>query len=308
MQQQKKKFAILIATKNRIKDLTSTLKNIEHLLNRDEVECIVFDDGSIDGTSEFIKLKFSQVVVQRNEVSKGYIYCRNKMLNETNADFAISLDDDAHFLSQNPLEIIEDYFSKNANCGLLAFRIFWGKNKTDYLETEEKPLQVKSFVGCGHTWRMDSWRKIPNYPEWFVFYGEEEFASCQLFKKNIEIHYLPQVLVQHRVDILSRKTKSDYRLRLRRSLRSGWYLYFLFYPINLIPKFLLYTVWIQVRNKTLKGDFKATIAIIQAISDVFINLPRLITQSNRLSSQEYQRYCQLPNSKIYWKPKDERKN
>ena len=301
------KYSILISTKNRVEDLKYTLEKIKCLIERQDVECVVYDDGSNDDTYVYLKSNYPTIILLRNEISKGYIYCRNKMLNETSANYAISLDDDAHFLSENPLEIIEDYFLKNARCGLLAFRIFWGKNKPDYLETDENPLQVKGFVGCGHAWRMDSWRKIPDYPEWFVFYGEEEFASCQLFKKNIEIYYLPQVLVQHRVDILSRKTKADYRLRLRRSLRSGWYLYFLFYPINLIPKFLLYTVWIQVRNKTLKGDIKATLAIIQAMLDIFINLPRLITQSNRLSSQEYQKYSHLPNSKIYWKPKDERK-
>jgi hypothetical protein len=36
---------------------------------------------------------------------------------------------------------------------------------------------VKSFVGCGHAWRMKAWHEIPNYPEWFEFYGEENYAS-----------------------------------------------------------------------------------------------------------------------------------
>jgi hypothetical protein len=42
---------------------------------------------------------------------------------------------------------------------------------------------LQSFVGCGHVWRMDAWRTIENYPEWFYFYGEEDFASYLLFKK-----------------------------------------------------------------------------------------------------------------------------
>ena len=46
-----KKFSILITTKNRVNDLGFTLEKIKHLIARDDLECIVYDDGSIDGTS-----------------------------------------------------------------------------------------------------------------------------------------------------------------------------------------------------------------------------------------------------------------
>jgi hypothetical protein len=36
-----------------------------------------------------------------------------------------------HIFISKSLEIIEDYFFENANCGLVAFRNFLGKNKTD---------------------------------------------------------------------------------------------------------------------------------------------------------------------------------
>jgi glycosyltransferase involved in cell wall biosynthesis len=120
------KFSILISTKNRCGDLLLTLGKIKHLLSQN-VACVVFDDGSTDDTSEKVKSDFPEVTLLQNQTSKGYIYCRNKMLNQTDADFAISLDDDAHFLTQNPIEIISDYFQANPNCGLIAARIFWGK-------------------------------------------------------------------------------------------------------------------------------------------------------------------------------------
>ena len=99
-------FSILITTKNRIADLQFTLVKMQHLLDRSDVQCIIFDDGSNDGTFNFVKQNYPKVILHRNEVSKGYIYCRNKMLNETAADFAISLDDDAQFLTVNPIKII----------------------------------------------------------------------------------------------------------------------------------------------------------------------------------------------------------
>jgi len=293
-------FSLLITTKNRKNDLVFTLNKIQYLLDEHNVNFIVFDDGSTDGTYEYVKENFPRIQLQRNVISKGYIFCRNKMLNETSADYAISLDDDAHFLTENPLEFIQKHFEGNPNCGLLALRIFWGLDEPVSKVSSEKPHRVQGFVGCAHVWRMTAWQTIPNYPEWFVFYGEENFASYQLFKKNWEIHYLPEVLVNHRVNVKSRRNYADYTIRLRRSLRSGWYLFFLFYPLKSIPRKMGYSLWIQFKSKVFKGDFKALQTILLALFDLIWNMPIIIKNSNRLTGKEYERYNKLAETKIYW--------
>jgi glycosyltransferase involved in cell wall biosynthesis len=295
-------FSILITTKNRLTDLVFTLDKIKTLLNDNSVACVVYDDGSTDGTYEYVKNNFPNIQLRNNAVSKGYIFCRNKMLNETKADYAISLDDDAHFVTDNPLEIISTHFAQNTRCGLIAMRIFWGLNAPVANVSNEKSLRVQGFVGCAHVWRMSAWHDIPNYPEWFVFYGEENFASYQLFKENWEVHYLPQVLVNHRVDVKSRKVNTDYSIRLRRSLRSGWYLFFLFYPIRFIPGKIVYSLWMQIKQKVFKGDFKSLQAILLSMFDLIINMLRIIKNSNRLTKKEYEEYIELPETKIYWNP------
>ena len=134
-----------------------------------------------------------------------------------------------------------------------------------------------------------------------MFYGEEEFASYQLFKKDWEVHYVPELLVQHRVEVKARKNDSDYAQRQRRSFRSGWYLFLMFYPWFVIPRILVYTLLIQIKTKVLKGDIKAAKGITLAICDVFINLLRLFKQSNRFTFEEYKKYNILGETKIYWK-------
>jgi glycosyltransferase involved in cell wall biosynthesis len=295
-------FSILISTKNRKEDLAFTLQKNQNLLDRNDVVCVVFDDGSTDGTSEFLKKNYPQIVLHTNKISKGYLYCRNKMLNETAADFAISLDDDAHFITERPLEIIEDYFSKNEKIGLLGFRIFWSKKTLESVSSDDLPKRVKSFVGCAHVWRMRAWRDIPDYPEWFVFYGEEDFASYELFKKKWEVHYFPAVLVNHRVDVKSRKNNDDYSLRLQRSLSSGWFLYFLFHPINIIPSKLGYSIRVQLKSKVFKGDFRALRGVLLAMVNLVFAIPKIIKNANRLSIREYEEYQKLEETKIYWKP------
>lgn len=295
-------FSILITTKNRKTDLAFTLGKIKYLLDREDVVCIICDDGSTDGTTSFLKANYPEIQLIENSISKGLIYSRNRLLDLVKTEFAISIDDDAHFVTDNPLELIHRYFEKNPNCGLIALRIFWGLQEPNSVVSNEDSIQVQGFVGCAHVWRMSAWQAIPNYPEWFVFYGEENFASYQLFKKKQEIHYLPGVLVNHRVDIKARKSEADYTIRLRRSLRSGWYLIFLFYPLKKIPREMIYSLWIQLKNKVFKGDVKALKAIVLALFDLFWNVPKIIKNSNRLTQKEYQVYYQLPEAKIYWQP------
>ncbi len=296
------KFSFLITTKNRLDDLKVTLSNIKPYIIKPTVECIICDDGSSDGTSKYLKDNYPNIILVQHQKTKGLIASRNELLNLTKASYAITLDDDAHIVSQNSLETIKVFFESNPKCAVIAFRIFWGKVLPNNLNHTLINEQVKGFVGCGHVWRMEAWKSIPNYPDWFVFYGEEEFASLQLFKHNWEVHYNPDILVHHRVDVKARKKQKDYIIRLRRSLRSGWYLYVLFYPLNTIPRRFFYTLWIQMKTKVFKGDFKALIAILQALGDVIINFPRILKNANRLSKSEYCLYEELQQTKIYWKP------
>jgi glycosyltransferase involved in cell wall biosynthesis len=298
-------FTILITTKNRIEDLKFTLVKIQHLLDRTDVECIICDDGSSDETSSFLQNNYPEIQLIRNPVSKGLIYSRNTLLSLVTTPFAISIDDDLHFITQRPLELIAHHFEKNANCGLIGFRVFWDLEEPISTISKEIPIAMQSFVGCGHVWRINAWRDIPDYPAWFIFYGEEDFASYQLFKKNWEIHYLPKVLVHHRVDIKARKNNADYGRRLRRSLRSGWYLYFLFLPSQYIPKKMGYSIWMQLKSKIFKGDWRALSAVLLAMMDLVLAIPKIIKNSNRLTDAEYAAYQKLQATKLYWKPEDE---
>ena len=171
------------------------------------------------------------------------------------------------------------------------------------MATTEEAQPMQSYAGGAHVFRMSAWNEIPDYPAWFVFYGEENFTSYQLFKKNWVIQYLPEVLVNHRVDVKARRNEVDYAIRLRRSLRSGWYLFFLFYPYREIPRKMAYSLWMQFKLKVFKGDFKALIAIVLALFDLIWNFPKIMKNSNRLTPKEYDNYNQLPETKLYWQPR-----
>lgn len=297
-------FTLLITTKNRITDLTFTLDKIKHLLRREDVVCIICDDGSTDGTAHFIKTNFPEIQLIQNPVSKGLIYSRNRLMSLVTTEFAISIDDDLHFITQNPLEIISNFFEQNKQAAVLSFRIFWSIYEPRSANTFEKSKPMQSYAGGAHAYRMKAWHSIPNYPSWFIFYGEENFASFQLFKKNWGVHYLPEVLVNHRVNLKSRKKNKDYIQRQRRALRAGWYLFFMFQPLQAIPRKMGYSLWMQFKLKVFKGDFKALLAIILALFDLVWNMPRVLKNSNRLTQNEIEMYASLSETKLYWQPEN----
>ncbi|AUC22790.1 glycosyl transferase [Polaribacter sejongensis] len=296
------KFSIVITTYNRIEDLKITLISLGNLFQRNDVELIICDDASTDGTQVFLKKNYNNHVLLFNNKGKGLIHNRNILNNKAKGLYIISLDDDACFLSKNVLEEIESCFINYPNCGVQNLRIFWSSNEPKLQLSKNKICKSKSFVGCGHVWRKLAWNSIANYPDWFVFYGEENFASYQLIKTVWSVYYNPNILIHHRVNIRARKKDNDYIIRSRRSFRAGWYLYFLFYPLKEIPRRLAYTLWQQIKIKTFKGDFKATIGVFQALFDVLYNFPKLVKNANRLTIKEFKEYQNLPSTKIYWKP------
>ena len=293
------KFTIVITTRNRISQLRETLKSLNQFKG---LRIIICDDGSMDNTSEFILNNYPNVQFISNSQSKGLIYSRNRLMDMVETDYAISLDDDSQFLSTPDFDKIHSYFSRNCGCAILSLRIYWGINSPQNNFNLEQPHRVKSFVGCGHIWRMSAWNQIPNYPEWFKFYGEENFAAFRLFKKGLEVHYYPDILIHHRVDIISRKKNKDYIQRTRKSLRSGWYLYFMFYPLKDIPRRMIYSIWMQIKLKLFEGDFRAFFGLIMAICDLIFNLPRVIKNSDRFTSQEFNEFMRLEDPKLYWSP------
>ena len=70
-------YSILITTKNRLSQLQLTLKKIENFINRDDVECLIYDDGSNDNTFKTIKASYPEIKLLKNLKSKGLIKMKN---------------------------------------------------------------------------------------------------------------------------------------------------------------------------------------------------------------------------------------
>ena len=290
---------MLITTRNRKEDLLRTLRHTLPKMPPGH-ETLVFDDGSTDGTQQAVSEACPEICLLRHEVGAGYLAARNRMMALAQGEFALNLDDDAEPVTSDFAYKTLRYFSDNPRCAVLAFAIYWGRERPHgILPDRTKPFKVNSFVGCGHMWRMEAWRSIPPYPEWFDFYGEENYSALHLLKQGWEIHYMPQVLVHHRVDLAARRARRD-PWRYRRHVRAGILLMLLFYPLRVLPRYLAYSYWMQIRLRLLRErEWGVLASLVWVLLEVVKKLPHIVRERTPLTQAEWKVWRSLPAVPIY---------
>lgn len=294
------KVSLLIATKNRLASLKHTLKKSEWLINNPSIEVIICDDGSIDGTYEYLMSSGLSIQVIRNENSNGIHYCRNLLLNRAKGNYALSLDDDTNFLFEFEIDDIINYFKNNPKCSVIAFKILWSKKKSLPYRSNNNIFLVKSFGAGACAINLMHWRLTPDLPDWIKFYGEEDIMSLNFLRIGKEVHFNDNFVVQHWVNLMERKRdKKDYYQRMRLSVRAGWFIYLFFFPLNRALKKISYSVYSQITRKVFKGD----IAVLMVLVFCFIDTLRLALKIKKyrykLSKDALIHYENLKEAQLY---------
>ena len=296
-------FSLVITSQNRKDDLLRTLAAMRPKLFP-EHEIVVFDNGSVDGTAAAVASEFPEVTLVAQSPGLAFTAARNRLMTLARGDYALSLDDDSEVVTADFARIVLDYFEEHPRCAVISFPVYWGKDLPACKPEGEQPRRVQSFVGCGHVWRMEAWRSIPEYPEWFEFYGEEAFASLSLLKRGWEVHYFPDVLVHHRVDLSKRSADRAQRIwRYRRHLRASIFVMLLFYPASALPRRLAYVVWTQIKLRLLNArEFAMVSSLFWVLCEVMKTASLVRRTRQPMTKEEWTLWNRLAPGVIYWAP------
>ena len=159
------------------------------------VEVVVLDDGSDDGTSE-LQSDFPAVQWFRWESPRGYLEARNQLMRDSDADFYVSLDDDAWFIDGDEISIAVQHMEMNPRVAAVAFDIL--SPDCEKPSPRSEPWPTHMFIGCGHILRTSAVRECGFYAPAPGPYGSEEIDLCiRLLDRNWEIHFLPGVHIWH---------------------------------------------------------------------------------------------------------------
>ena len=294
--------SILITTYNRKKELVFTLNTLRDVISLEGI--YIWDDASTDGTFKYVKNQYPEINIFQNKSNKGLIANRNQLMKVATTEYIISLDDDANFVNPESLFDALNFMNDNMDCAVLAFRLFWGLKEPRITDTNEEKYRISNYVGCGHLFRMKAWKNyVEYYPEWYHFYGEEDYAAMKLFKGEQKVFYFPKVLVHHRVSLKNRKKSAEETsLRTQWALKAAWSNYLIFYPKQKAWFKIIYSIKEQLRLKFFKGDFDILMSIGKAGLALIQNRQHRQKLDLRFSNERLKAYLSLPQAPIFWKP------
>jgi len=110
--------SVVIPTHNRVKKLIRLLNSVKNSDYR-EIEIIVVDDASTDGTYETVKRKFPLIKIIRNEKKRLVSGCRNHGMKNSIGNFIFVLDDD-NVLDKECIGNLVSVLSNHSNVCVVA--------------------------------------------------------------------------------------------------------------------------------------------------------------------------------------------
>lgn len=180
--------AIVITTRNRREELRRALKSCV-AQDFPNLEIRVNDDASDDDTIMMVRTKFPNVIATTTDSRCGYIELRNRGYSETNAEWVLSIDDDAYFTDASTVSRLAEQLGDPA-LGAVALPYLEplpAERAVVSSRTTTVPSTVRSFVGTAHACRVEAFKKVGGYRELLVHQGEERDLCVRLFKAGYRI-------------------------------------------------------------------------------------------------------------------------
>jgi len=256
------------------------------------IEVIVVDNASTDGTAEMIEREYPDVRLIKLKKNIG-IAGWNEGFKVAKGGYVLVLDDDSYPEEETicmGLKKFTDIFT-----GIIAFNIF--NTRINKSETEDFLTNPYFFVGCGALIKKNVLDKVGYFnKDYFIYYHELDY-SARCYDKGFPILYVPEIRVIHNQSLLSRdNNKQDPFLSAYR-----FYHYFISYSIFLMQNFYFkYSVvylfkWIINRAFiSIKQNFY--IKFLKAIFSLILKLPEILKNRNVLKyeAQKFYRFGNVP--------------
>lgn len=216
--------AIGISTRNRWEDLRDTLHKISDF-GLGDLQVLIFDDASDSACPFDVASICRRAELKRFSESRGYIVRRNQLAQEMDSKYYLSLDDDS-FPVSGSLQAAIDFAESCDDLFCLNFPVYNPVISDHQVKSiQDRPYQVRSFIGCGHLLHRRRFLDIGGYREELVHQGEEVEIAARAFHHGLRCYHFPGLQVHHLVSNAGRSWhRMDFYSSRNSALWNDWYM------------------------------------------------------------------------------------
>jgi GT2 family glycosyltransferase len=203
-----------------------------------DLDVIVIDNGSHDGSVERIRQAFPQATVRSNDTNEGYAKAANQGIRlalERGADYILTINNDAVGKGEFIKEMIAA-FQRHEHSGAVGCKIFYYDTDKiwyaggyfnewlgfsrhpgmDQRDDGTKQESLTDFVtGCVMLTKAEVFRKVGLFDERIMIYSEDLDFCLRARRSGYGSWYVPTAVVFHKVSMSAGQGGSNYMTQYR---------------------------------------------------------------------------------------------
>lgn len=271
---------INILSFNRKDELRNTITKVFEQ-DYKNIEVIVVDNASSDGSPEMVEKEFPKVQLIRLEKNIG-IAGWNEGFKVAKGEYVLVLDDDS-YPEDKTIEIALNEILSNSVYGVIACSVF-NLQKKEYETKNFIQGEVKAFIGCGALIRKSLF-EITGYfsPPFFIYLHEEDF-SIRVIERGFRVIFNSKAIIFHansQKNRLINERKIDNR-RYFYGLRNILIFLFIYFDLS---KVFIRMIKISIGRILFGIRFGCFFTALKAIISFLILIPSLYKKRHVISYQ-----------------------
>jgi glycosyltransferase involved in cell wall biosynthesis len=213
---------VVITTKDRRDDLREAIAGC--LAQTADLDVLVIDDGSSDGTSEMVRSEFPDVRLHRSDESRGLIFQRTAAASMTDAPVIVSIDDDARLVSPHTVEqTIADFDHPRIGAVAIPYvDVLRGGARRQLPPDQTGRWITDTYIGTAHAVRRELFLRVGGYRTSFVHMGEEPELCVRLLAAGHVVRLGRADALDHLETHRGRMLARNVRLVVRNQLVDAW--------------------------------------------------------------------------------------
>ena len=213
---------VVITTKDRRDDLREALRGC--LAQSADVDVLVVDDGSTDGTAAMVEQEFPGVRLHRSEVPRGLIAQRTASASMTETPVIVSIDDDARLVSPDTIEqTLADFDHPRIGAVAIPYvDVLRGGTRRQVAPDDEGRWVTDTYIGTAHAVRRELFVRLGGYRTSFVHMAEEPELCLRMLAAGFVVRLGRADALHHLETHRGRMLERNVRLVVRNQLLDAW--------------------------------------------------------------------------------------